>query len=134
MQALDFWKIVTMDTTNFISSLIDLLERHAIRYCVIGGQGVNAYVEPLVSLDLDLAVAVEQVEQLEALLPEAYQVRRFLHSLKISLPGSDLRVQIQTDRRYSEFVQRAAPGPGPNPACGRATGSFARKTVGCPGG
>jgi hypothetical protein len=31
---------------------------------VIDGQAVNAYVEPLVSLDLDLVVATDQLEQM----------------------------------------------------------------------
>ena len=31
--------------------LVALLARHNIRYCVIGGQGVNAYAEPLISLE-----------------------------------------------------------------------------------
>jgi hypothetical protein len=34
------------------------------RYCVIGGQAVNAYAEPVVSLDLDLALAPGEIERL----------------------------------------------------------------------
>jgi hypothetical protein len=109
MRALTFWKTVTMDHTDFLDRLIAVLAEHAIRYCVIGGQGVNAYVEPVVSLDLDMVVAVTQLEQLEALLPQDFRVERFAHSLNISLPGSDLRVQIQTDARYAPFVERATP-------------------------
>ena len=74
---------------------------------MIGGQAVNAYVEPLVSLDLDLVVAVDQLEQVEALLEPHYDLKRFPHSLNVAMSGSDLRVQIQTDRRYSSFVERA---------------------------
>jgi len=37
-------------------------------------------------------------------------VRRFAHSLNVSLQGSKLRVQIQTDTRYATFVQRAIVG------------------------
>jgi hypothetical protein len=82
------------------------LSEHGIRYCVSGGQAVNAYVEPVVSLDLDLVVAVEQLEELEALLSQAFKVSRFPHSLNVSLPGSDLRAQIQTDPRYFPFIER----------------------------
>jgi hypothetical protein len=32
---------------------------------VIGGQAVNAYAEPVVTLDLDLAIAIEQIPQVE---------------------------------------------------------------------
>jgi hypothetical protein len=110
MQAQTFWKVVTVDQENFLDRLITLLEEQAIRYCVIGGQAVNAYAEPLVSLDLDLVVATEQFQQVEALLAENFTVQRFPHSLNVSLAGSDLRVQIQTDLRYAAFLERALPG------------------------
>ena len=109
MQALQFWKLVTMDKADFIVELTDLLRTEGIKYAVIGGQAVNAYAEPLVSLDLDLAVAVEDLEKAEALLRACFKVERFPHSLNVSQSGSDLRVQIQTDPRYSDFVARAAP-------------------------
>jgi len=108
MQALTFWKTITMDQSNLLENLISLLKEKGIRYCVIGGQAVNAYVEPLVSLDLDLAVAVNQLEEVEALLEPHFDLKRFPHSLNIGMPGSDLRVQIQTDERYSSFVERAS--------------------------
>jgi len=107
MQALTFWKTITMDQSNLLENLISLLNEQGIRFCVIGGQAVNAYVEPLVSLDLDLVVAVDQLEQAEALLEPHFDLKRFPHSLNIAMSGSDLRVQIQTDARYSSFVERA---------------------------
>lgn len=107
MEALTFWKTVTMDTANLLERLMAFLRERGIRFCVIGGQAVNAYVEPLVSLDVDLAVAVESPDDLERQLAERFHVRRFPHSLNISLPGSNLRVQIQTDARYRTFVERA---------------------------
>jgi len=108
MQALAFWKAVTRDQGNFLEALIGLLERLSARYCVIGGQAVNAYVEPLVSLDLHLVVAAEELESVEAALREHFKVERFAHSLNVSMSGSDLRVQIQTDPRYGAFVERAS--------------------------
>ena len=109
MQALTFWKTVVMDEANLLERLIALLGEHRIRYCVIGGQAVNAYVEPVVSLDLDMIVAVDQLEEVESLLARSFRVEHFPHSLNVSLAGSDLRVQIQTDPRYAAFVERAAP-------------------------
>jgi len=108
MQALAFWKAVAMDKSNFLESLIGLLGEHKIRYCVIGGQGVNAYAEPLVSLDLHLVVAVEQMEEVEKLLASHFKVERFPHSLDVSESGSQLRVQIQTDPRYFDFPSRSS--------------------------
>lgn len=107
MQALAFWKAVAMDQSNFLESLISLLGTHGIRYCVIGGQGVNAYAEPLVSLDLDLVVAVDQMDAVEKLLASRFHLERFPHSLNISESGSQLRVQIQTDPRYFDFPARS---------------------------
>jgi hypothetical protein len=108
MQALEFWKVITMDKANHLESFLAMLEESGIRFCVIGGQGVNAYVDPLVSLDLDLAVAAAQADQIESLLAERYKVTRFPHSLNIELPDSDLRIQIQTDARYGEFANHAS--------------------------
>lgn len=107
MRALAFWKTVVVDEAGFLESLMSFLRQHRIRYCVIGGQATNAYVEPLVSLDLDLAVAADQLESLEAMLRACFTVKRFRHSLNVSVSGSDLRVQFQTDPRYSEFVEHA---------------------------
>ena len=54
-----------------------MLVENGIRYCVIGGQGVNAYAEPLVSLDLDVAVVTEDLDRVETLLSERFRVERF---------------------------------------------------------
>ena len=97
-----------MDRSNLLENLISLLNEQGIRFCVIGGQAVNAYVEPLVSLGLDLVVAVHQLEQVDEHLNRRFVLRRFPHSLNVSSAGSDLRVQIQTDERYARFVERAA--------------------------
>jgi hypothetical protein len=97
-----------MDQSNFLESLI---ADNKIRYCVIGGQGVNAYAEPLVSLDLGLVVAVDQMESVEKLLGSRFHLERFPHSLNVSEAHSQLRVQIQTDPglfRFPITLARAA--------------------------
>jgi len=66
MQAPAYWKAVTADRSEFLERLVALLAESGVRYCVIGGQGVNAYVEPVVSLDLDLAVATAHLAKAEA--------------------------------------------------------------------
>ena len=109
MQALTFWKRVTMDETDFLSEFIQLLHAEEISYAVVGGQAVNAYADPLVSLDLNVVVAAQDLKRLELLLREHFQVEQFPNSLNASCPGSDLRVQVQTDPRYAAFVQRASP-------------------------
>jgi hypothetical protein len=107
MEVLAFWKTVTMDESDLLERLLAVLDEHKIDYCVVGGQAVNAYVEPLVSLDLDLALAGGEIERLERALTPPFRVERFPHSLNVSLAGSDLRVQAQLDRRYEEFPARA---------------------------
>lgn len=107
MQALEFWKAVTVDQANLLESVVALLNEHGVKYCVIGGQAVNAYAEPVVSLDLDLAIAVEDMAKVERLFADRFTVKRFPHRLNITMAGSNLRVQLQTDPRYSEFVSRS---------------------------
>jgi hypothetical protein len=108
MQALAYWKAVTTDHAGFLDRVVALLSRSGVRYCVIGGQAVNAYVEPVVSLDLGIAVATEDLHATESLLREHFKVIRFPHSVNVSLADSELRVQLQTDPRYAAFVERAS--------------------------
>ena len=109
MRALTFWKTVTVDRSDLLERALGLLSENGVRFCVVGGQAVNAYVAPLVSLDLDLAVAAEDLGRLEELLAAEFAVERFTHSLNVFAPGSNLRVQIQTDPRYTSFPSRATP-------------------------
>ena len=108
MQAQTFLKVITMDEADLLERLVTLFEEQHVAYCVIGGQGVNAYVEPLVSLDLDMVIAADQLEEVERLLAQSFSVKRFPHSLNVGAPDSDLRVQIQTDTRYADFPTRAS--------------------------
>lgn len=108
MRAVDFWKAVTVDESNMLDEFIGLLARHGIRYCVIGGQAVNAYVEPLVSLDLDIVIAAGHMDELVRILPDDYRIERFEHSLNLAKTGSDLRIQVQIDPRYLPFVDRGS--------------------------
>jgi len=107
MQARDVWKAVAIDRSNFRDNLVDMLAKHSIHYCVIGGQGVNAYTEPLIDLDFELVVAVNQIELLESLMRSRFKVERIPNSLNVPAEGSDSRVQIQTDPRYFGFPARA---------------------------
>lgn len=107
MRALEYWKTVTADKSAFLDRIISVLAESGAPYCVIGGQGVNAFAEPVVSLDLDLVVATEDLEALQARLSRQFRVERFPHSINVSAPDSELRVQLQTDERYAPFVDRA---------------------------
>lgn len=108
MLARDYWKAVIVDRSDLLDRFLALLRSNGIRFCIIGGQGVNAYAEPVVSLDLDLVIAAEDVAQLTPLLQQGFHVELFPHSLNVSGAGSDLRVQIQLDSRYQPFIKRAS--------------------------
>ena len=104
MQAITFWKTVIMDESNLLEKLISLLQEQEIRFCVIGGASRQC-IEPLVSLDLGLAMTLDQLKEVQALLESKFEVERFPHSLNVGMPGSALRVQIQTDERYAAFFR-----------------------------
>jgi hypothetical protein len=97
---------VTNSQSDFLGEFLDILEQSHIPFCVIGGLAVNAYAEPVVSLDLDLVVIAERLEELVAILEGRFSVRRFPHSVNVSSPHSDLRIQMQTDARYQPFIAR----------------------------
>jgi len=93
---------------DFLKWFIDILEEENIPFCVIGGLGVNAYVEPVVSLDLDLVISPFDLERLIALLGEKVSIKKEKDSVNISSPLSDLRIQIQTDPKYQGFIKNAS--------------------------
>ena len=93
--------------SDILQKLIDIITRENIGYCVIGGLGVNAYVEPVVSLDLDIVVAASELEKLKKAAINEFEVKEFTHSINLYNPDSDLRIQIQTDDKYQDFIARA---------------------------
>lgn len=107
MQALEFWKTVTLDRSDILGDVLSTLAESAIAYCVIGGQGVNAYAEPVVSLDLDLVVASADLEEVARLFAPRFKVELHPHRLNLARAGSDLRVQFQRDPRYETFLPHA---------------------------
>lgn len=93
---------------DLLQIFLDLLEEAEAEHCVIGGLAVNAYAEPVVSLDLDVVVATDRVDRVAELATErGLRVERFPHSVNLAAAGSDLRIQLQTDPRYQAFVPRA---------------------------
>jgi len=98
---------VTNSQEDIIQHLLDLLKRLDIEYCVIGGLAVNAYAEPVVSLDLDIVVIADALDVLTKDAKNFFKIETFPHSLNLKSPKSDLRIQIQTDPRYQSFIKRA---------------------------
>jgi len=94
--------------SDIIQTLLDILSKTGSRYCLIGGLAVNAYVEPVVSLDLDIVPAAEDVGAICRAAKECgLKVEEFEHSVNIASESSDLRIQLQADPRYQRFVSSA---------------------------
>lgn len=105
MTGKEFLNSIAKGKKDFLQQFIAILTETGSHYCVIGGLAVNAYVEPVVSLDIDIVIAVNDIETVEnAAHSQHWKVEKFEHSINISDSGSDLRVQIQTDPRYQGFI------------------------------
>ncbi|MCX7918423.1 MAG: hypothetical protein N3A72_02210 [bacterium] len=103
----EFLQSVSNGRDDIIQQFLDLLKRLKIKYCVIGGLAVNAYVEPVVSLYLDIIIATDSIDELVKAAKKKFKVERFPHSINVTSPKSDIRIQIQTDSRYQAFISRA---------------------------
>jgi hypothetical protein len=108
MTSREFFNSLANDQTDIVQLFLDILAKTGARYCVIGGLAVNAYADPVVSLDIDIVVAVEDVKVTSSAAKErGLNVEQFEHSMNIGSPRSDLRIQLQTDPRYQDFIPRA---------------------------
>lgn len=62
---------------DVVQQVLDLLNGLKINYCVIRGLAVNAYVEPVVSLDLDLVVAIDAIDLLVKTAGKHFTIKNF---------------------------------------------------------
>jgi hypothetical protein len=108
MTGKEFMKAVSNGQVDILETFLSLLKELAAPYCVIGGLAVNAYTEPVVSLDLDMVVISKDLDKVrKSALSKGYKVQDFEHSFNLSAAGSDLRIQIQTDPRYQSYLSRS---------------------------
>lgn len=103
----EFMNILANGEIDILQEFLDLINELDIAYCVIGGLAVNAYVEPVVSLDLDLVVVADAIDKLIKSANKMFMIKEFPHSLNFTSSKSDLRIQIQTDLCYQPFISRA---------------------------
>ena len=79
-----------------------------IDYCIIGGMAINAYCEPMVTLDIDCAIVMEHISMLKQELKErGFSVKTHPHTWEITHRESNLKIQIQRDERYQAFIGNA---------------------------
>lgn len=108
MTGKEFINCLANGKSDIIQILLDILTKTGSRYCLIGGLAVNAYVEPVVSLDLDIVAAVEGIGAIcRAAKEQGLKVEQFEHSVNITSNSSDLRIRLQADPRYQRFVSIA---------------------------
>lgn len=104
----EFLNAVSNGKVDILQAFIDIMSRLNVDYCVIDGLAINAYAEPVVSLDLDIVVAADNIETLIKAAEAHFRIQKFTHSVNLSTDKSDLRIQLQIDPRYQHFISRAA--------------------------
>jgi hypothetical protein len=102
-----FFNAISNGGDAVLKRILGLLKKARADYCVIGGLAVNAYVEPVVSLDLDIVVITDALDTFLGLAQRTFKVERYPHSINLKAKQSDLRIQLQTDQRYQDFISRA---------------------------
>lgn len=99
---------------EILQQFLDLLDEMNIECCVIGGLAVNAYVERLVSLDVDVVVAAQATESLLKSAAEMFRIEKFAYRANLASRKSDLRIQLQTESAvpgvYCSFFNKRRPG------------------------
>ena len=105
-----FINAVANGEKDVLQIFLDILSGTGTTYCVVGGLAVNAYVEPVVSLDLDVVVILNDLEKISTLAgAKGFKVEKHEHSVNFASSGSDLRIQLRTDLRYQAFIPRSMP-------------------------
>ncbi|MBN2020609.1 MAG: hypothetical protein JW749_10350 [Sedimentisphaerales bacterium] len=111
MTGKEFVRRLANGKSDIIEVFLDILSKTGSRYCLIGGLAVNAYVEPVVSLDMDVVAASENISAIcKSAKERGLKVEKFEHSVNISGADSDIRIQLQEDPRYQEFIHNAKDG------------------------
>ncbi len=110
MTAKQFYDWQTSGGTDDVMKLVDVLERADVAWCVIGGVAVNHWAEqPMVTQDVDLVVAADDVGRAVSLLEQAgFRAERFAWSVNFK-GRSAVSVQLSTEDFYREYPMRAVP-------------------------
>ena len=108
MTGKQFINAVANGKQDVLSLFIEILDKLGVEYCVIGGLAVNTYAEPVVSLDLAIVIRVQKLDTVcNTAKNNGFKIETFEHSINLTIPDSDLRIQLQTDSRYQSFIRQA---------------------------
>ena len=77
----EFLDVVSNGGSGVLKKVLSLLKRTHTDYCIIGGLAVNAYAEPVVSLDLDIVVVAKFLEPFLREASEEFTISTFAHSI-----------------------------------------------------
>ena len=103
----EFINAVANGKKDILQLFLDSITEVGADYCVIGGLAVNAYAEPVVSLDLDVVIAATDLKTMYLVVEKHFKIEQFAHSVNLTSSESDLRIQLQTDTRYQDFIPNA---------------------------
>ncbi len=106
MTAKEFQRRVTRDESDFLDRFLEVLRELDIDFCVIGGLAVNAYCEPVVTLDCDVVVVAARLPELQQAVRTLCRIESFEHSLNLTHSQSKVRIQIQTDPHLQVVLER----------------------------
>ena len=110
MTAKKFYDWQTAGGVDDVMRLVTALESADISWCAIGGVAVNHWAEePMVTQDVDFAVASEDVDKVVTVL-EAEGFESDRHKWSVNFKGqSKVSVQLSTEEVYQRFPERAVP-------------------------
>lgn len=108
MNERQFFNAVTDSKEDILYKFLNILNKNKISYCVLGGVALNAYCEPILTLDFDCVVSSSQLERLKNILKkEGFKFKSHPHTWELTSKNSDLRIQIQRNGRYQDFIDNA---------------------------
>jgi hypothetical protein len=95
----EFINKVTNSHKDFLAEFVGILRHAKMSFCLIGGLAVNAYSEPVVSLDMD--VVVSRMPDLLKILRRKYKVSHYPNSIQgVQKPSSSFL------RKWIVFAER----------------------------
>jgi len=110
MTGKQFYDWQTAGGADDVMRLVDCLERADVAWCAIGGVAVNHWAkQPMVTQDVDIAVASDAIERTVSLLEQAgFRSERFEWSI-IFKGCSAVVIQLTTEEFYRDFPSRSVP-------------------------
>jgi len=86
-----FLNKVANNKEDILQIFLDILKKTKTAYCIVGGLAVNAYAEPIVSLDIDVVMENENIDTVsKEMQKKGLKVERLEHSVNLTSSKSGL--------------------------------------------